>query len=1103
LLHNQSLGNIQMHKSILFLLLLASLLISIVLNAQETNSHATGRVLSDKKEVLSGATVTVIHEPTQNKYISETHSDGYFYFFNLKPGGPYSIVINSIGYESLHKKNLYIHLNSHYFLIDYSEIIDFIVKHNIVYLQEVVVNKLEKDKIGSETIISLNTLQSMPTISRSIHDFIRIIPQAKVTGDGAISLAGQNNRFNAFFIDGASNNDLQGLAVNGTNGGLTGSSPVSIEAIEEVNVLLTPYNVQYGTFTGGSINAITRSGSNENKSSLWYYFRNSKLAGRSPKPMEKPGSPGEYHSPRLSPFLNQTYGAWNSGALLKDKFFYFALFERQADVKPQPFNFIEYRGVSNQQQLIALTNYLQNNYNYNPGPFLETKDALHATRMVLKFDWNASATHKLMLSYRYNNAERTAPRLASSANAILFQNNGIILPATTHSASFEWKHFLKKSITNRLLLTYTNQVDDRKWIGQTFPSVSIFDGIGSIVFGSESNTGIYDFKANDITLFNAFKFIKNQHVLTLGLDVSYGKLDNISIPSYFGNYQFRNLNDFMNNNFPSRLQRSFPLDETKIEKREIKVIRSSFFINDEIRLNTLFKVNFGIRFDIHSLPLKPPEDNFFNDTAINIISKYYDLAGARSGKAMNAQQVLSPRIGIDYKIPKYNLTFRGGAGIFVGHIVNFWAYNIYNSGIGTLDISPQQYGLKFNADPYKQPNPHSLNIDASNLKGALNLMAENFKYPSVFKTSVAIEKKTNNNWIFSIDAIITKNIVEVAFRNVNILPPVEKSAAPDSRNIYSLSSAPAKIPLRANGINPYSEVFLITNNPNRKGSSYNLNFIIKKQINDFLFNSTYGYGRSRLLFEITGPQTPILAQWRNMETVNGRNFVTPSISDNDLQHRLTCWMSKKIIYEKSKTATTILLFYNGQSGSPYSYVYNGSIINDNGNREIFDLIYIPTQNELSLMNFLPVRNSTGQVVYSSQQQKDFLNDFIEKDRYLRKNRGNFSERNGARLPFTHIIDLKFQQDFTIRLKGRKIQLAVIYDIFNLTNMLNKDWGHIYFLTNDSFPLIQFAGYANTDTKTPQYQFTPINGKPFSLHASSTPGNSARWISQLGLKININ
>jgi len=1073
-----------------------SVLISGI-DAQETNSRALGRVLSDENETILGVTVTAVHEPTQNRYVTVTGSDGYFHFFNLKPGGPYTIIFSSAGYESLKTDNFFIHLTGELFLQGNIEISEFLLQKKIVTLADVKISVNDKDrtKTGLETIITGSTLKSMPTISRSLQDFVRMVPQAKVNGEGVMSLAGQNNRFNAFFIDGANNTDIKGLSVNGMNGGQTGAPPVSIEAIEEINVLLAPYHVQYGNFTGGSINAITRSGSNETKSSAWYFFRNENLAGRSPQLLEKPGDPGKFHRPQLSKFFNQVFGVWTSGPIIKNKLFYFALIERQAESRPQPFNMNEYRGNSNAEQLDALSDFVRDSYQYEPGSFSETKDDLDATRLNFKLDWNASLNDKFLLSYRYSFAERMMAPRPSSANAISFHNNGIIIPSHSHSASFEWKRVFNPDINNRLLITFTDVADVRKWIGQPFPSVTIQDGNGTLSFGSENGSHSNDFHATDLTLFDVFTYVKKRSVYSFGGDINYSSVDQQAVPAFFGAYQFRSINDFMNRLAPSRLTRSFYQPSRSSEK--FHTLRSSFFVNDEVRLRTNLKLNFGLRLDVNSILSKPAGDQFFNDSALSIISQYYDLEGARSGEPMNAQWGLSPRFSAHYNLLKQGIYLTGGAGIFIGHTVNFWTFDVFNSNTGNIDIVPQQ----FFADPYNQPTPQSLNIDPSNLKGALNLVAPHFKFPSVFRASLTTEKRIRNNWSISMEGIYTKNIREVAFRNVNVLPPSQTSAWPDSRSIYSLNSAPSKIPLRSNGINPYSQVMLLTNNNGTTGSSYSLSLIIQKQLNNFSFNASYTYARSKVLFEITGPQTPIGSQWRNMETVNGRNFTALSTSDNDLCHRVTTWISKKIDYAKNKAATTISLFYNGQSGSSYSYVYSGSMINDNGRRnENFDLIYIPTLSDLSNMSFAPI---TGQVSYTPQQQKDALNAFIENDKYLKKHRGEFAKRNGARLPFSHIIDLRLQQDFQLKIKRKNLSLSVIYDVFNFTNMLNKNWGRTWFLTNDSYPLITFESFLNTTSLTPQYQFRPFNGNPWSVQTSTVPGNSARWISQLGIKINLN
>jgi len=379
----------------------------------------------------------------------------------------------------------------------------------------------------------------------------------------------------------------------------------------------------------------------------------------------------------------------------------------------------------------------------------------------------------------------------------------------------------------------------------------------------------------------------------------------------------------------------------------------------------------------------------------------------------------------------------------------------------------------------------------------LVLISHNYKYPTVFKTSLSIDKSFNHNWNFSTELLFAKNIYENRYTNVNILPSSKKSSAPGSRNIYSTGISADKIPLP--GGNPYSSIFLLGNNHGRKGFSYTFISVLSKSITNNLFvNISYSFANSVSLFEPVGNANTTDGQWTQLETVNGKNLASTSVSDFDMGHRITAVLTKKINY--GIWATMITLFYNGQSGSPFSYVYDNSMINDDRRTPAAsDLIYIPTKEELNQMIF--VQGTFGNIPYSPQQQKDYLNIFIEHDKYLNKHRGQFAERNAPRLPFTHTLDLRLQQDFKIRLKKREATISVIYDVFNFTNMLNKNWGRTYFLaTNNNYALITFAGYANINTLTPQYQFKPINGKPWSVQNNTAPGLSARWISQLGVKM---
>jgi hypothetical protein len=281
LLHHKSASFARRPAFLIFLLM--QTMCSNYLLAQETNSNVSGIVKSERNEILQNASVVIVHEPTKNTYSTQTNVNGYFYFFNIKPGGPYTITISYTGFEPLLKRNLYISYTAQnfYSYLQGDQFSEFILNEKGNVLDEVIVKakKTPDTRFGTETNIDQQKIISLPSISRSLHDYLRIVPNAKVNGDGGISLAGQNNKYNAFFIDGSNINDALGLANNGSAGGRTGAPPISIEAIEEIKVLQSPYDVQYSNFTGGSINAITKSGTNQFKSSAWYYFRNEKMAG--------------------------------------------------------------------------------------------------------------------------------------------------------------------------------------------------------------------------------------------------------------------------------------------------------------------------------------------------------------------------------------------------------------------------------------------------------------------------------------------------------------------------------------------------------------------------------------------------------------------------------------------------------------------------------------------------------------------------------------------------------------------------------------------------------------------------------------------------------
>lgn len=1074
---------------------------------QETNGNISGIILSDSGKPVQGATILLTNESTQKQYQTISSENGRYHFIFLKPGGPYTIQVSHILYQQAQKNNLHVGLQSNNDLFkEGSNPLDFILPLKVKTLSEVFIipANLQKMRPGIETSIDLNMIEKMPAINRNFQDYLRLVPQARVTGDGIISLAGQNNRFNAFFIDGASVTDILGLAPSGTNGGQTGSAPISIEAIDDIKVLIAPYDVQYSNFTGGSIQAITKSGSNQQKASAWYFFRNEQMAGRSPIPIEKQDNPGIFHRPKLPDFFNQTIGIWNSGPLIKNRLFYFVLIEHQSETRPIQSNLSSYSGNSGIGQLEKLQDFLKSTYNYNAGSLSESSDNFEVNRLNLKLDWNPGARDQFMLSYRLNHAWRTAPRFLTGTRTIAFANTGFKLPANTNSGSLEWKHSFKNNFQNRLLITYTNQKDDRTWLGSAFPRVTVMDGAGSIEFGSDAASALSLFKAGEWNLLNIFSLSRKKSVISYGLDLNQTRIDDININSYFGNYTFASLNDFLTNKSPTSYVRSYSnIDEPRGDQTKAgayyKTFRMGIFISDEIRFSKSLKLNAGLRLDRIAFPNASAVDGFFNDTALPIIEGFYSLEGTKTGQKPSAHWQLSPRIGISKAFEKSQLLLRGGAGIFTGHIVNIWASNFYNQGVKRIELISPNSGLKFEPDPNNQPTADDFTSNVTIAKTDLNLISRKFKFPVVFRSSLSIDKRIGKYWTIGLEGVLTKNIHETSFKNVNILPPIGQSSLPDQRDIYSTGTRTRQIPLAADGSNPYTQVTLLSNNKQKKGTAASISAVISQNSKYFTLEASYTYGKSQVLFEIA-ENTNMSLQWRSIETVNGRNKTNLSISDNDLRHRIAMMLSKIFYTKTGKASTLFTLMYNGQSGSPFSYVYQRSIVNDVSNQENNDLIYIPTTSELAKMSFIPF--TQGSVIVTPEIQKQALNEFISKDQYLKKNRGEFASRNGARLPFVHTLDMRIQQNIYFNAGKRKLKSMVIFDLFNLLNFFNKDWGIQYLMPGDNFRLIRIAGLSQNAALIPSYQYTPLQGDPYTVQGSTVPGKSSRWICQLGFRIEL-
>jgi outer membrane receptor for ferrienterochelin and colicin len=1069
--------------------------------AQVTTSGMSGFVRAAAGEALIGATVTATHQPTGTVYRTVTKTDGKFDINNMNPGGPYSIVVSYVNFQPFTRGDVFLTLGE-------NSRQDFQMATSAAELSTVVVSTSRtgnQGKGGTETTIGRDRIANIPSVGRNITDLLRAVPQAKIsnTNEGAISIAGQNNRYNAFYIDGALNNDVFGLAASGTNGGQANIAPISLDAIDQIQVSISPYDPSLSGFTGGGINAVTRSGTNNIQGSAYYIFRNQALAGKTPTGLKASAT-------RFPEFGNKTFGFRVGGPIVQNKAFFFINAELQRDERPQPFEIGRYGGSTSEAGLNALADTLRRRYNYEPGGFLNNPETVNANRIVTKFDWNISEKNKFSLSYRYNDGERFNTS-SSSNSTINFYNNGYRFPTTTHSVAAELRSSFTGGSSNRLLLTYGNVNDNRDPIGQAFPRVLISDGSGAIIFGPDNSSTINLLTQRNFNFFDMFRFSAGKHSFSVGTDNELNNVYNAFIQNTFGNYQYSSLADFYANARPRQYQVGYSLidnkqDETTEAAAKFKTGRLAVFAGDEFRPNSQLTLNFGIRADKFAFITDPKTDPFTNDSALAKFSQYYDLQGARSGLKPNIPVSISPRFGFTYRIPDENMVIRGGLGLFTGRVPLVWPGGIYNNnGInqGGFTVSSSQNStvfnqdlIRFRPDPMNQYRASDFNINLS--KGGLNLISANFRLPKVFRTTLAFDKQLGRNWTFTMEGVYSKNINETYYTNINILPPVGQSKGPGTRNVYPASNT---IPIQANGRNPYDNAILLSNGKGDLGYSYSLTGTIDKRFTrGFSLNVNYTYGDAIVVHEPTSSVN--FSQWRFVETVNGRNFIGRSISDFSPGHRIFAYASKRFEYVDKRFATTISFVYTGQSGNPFSYVYgsNSAVRDDFTTGATNDLVYIPTAAELQTMTF--TTNTVNGVPYTADQQRTLFNRYVDNNDYLRSRRGMFAERNGDRMPFTHIIDAKIAQDVNVTVGGKRISFQVTYDVFNLTNMLNRNWGRTYFLSNDNFRLLEFQGYSAD--LTPSYRFNPTIIQPQSennISTSAVPSFSARWTSQLGFRIN--
>lgn len=1041
-----------MKKITQFLVLTVAFLFATMSFAQGvTTASINGQVTDAAGEPLPGANIIAVHTPSGTKYGAATDYEGFYRISNMRTGGPYTVTISYVGFKDYVDSALYLSLGD-------SKKISTKLSEDASVLDEVVITAgnngvFDSGKNGADTKVSRRQVNTLPSLSRNIADFARLTPQAKVTGDDVISIAGQNNRFNTIFIDGAVNNDVFGLAGSGTNGGQTGVSPISLDAIDSFQISVAPFDVRQSGFAGGSINAITKSGTNTFTGSVYTFLRNEDLAGKTPVDLA-----GDDPREKLAEFSSNIYGVRIGGPIIENKLFFFVNYEREDRETPAPFNFSSYSGNSSEADISGLSDFLQSNFGYNPGGFSNSLSSLESDKLIIKVDWNINDNNNLSLKHSYVKADQISAG-SSNSGSINFFNGGLGFESTTNSTALELNSKIGNKFSNNLVIGYTDVNDNRDPLGGAFPRVNIRDGAGSINFGSEAFSTANLLEQRVITLTDNFEIYSGRHTVTIGTNNEFSSVNNVFFRQNFGDYRFDDLNTFLSGGLPNRYRHGYSLiggsGDNSEGAAEFDFFQFGAYIQDEVSISDNFNLTAGIRVDVPFWEDGRPNDQFNTTTVALLEAAGKDLQDARVGQGIDASLHISPRIGFNWDVKGEKKTqIRGGLGIFTSRVPLVWPGGTYsNNGVSTGFIQ-----LTGSDVPAFNPDPNTQFQDpvqgSGSVGGQVDLFAKDFKLPQVFKANIAVDQKLPGGFVLSADFIWNDNITAVIYENINLRGPEFFTTGAGSRPNYGFNKID----------NTYSDIYLGSNTG--AGSSFNVSGTLSKSIYtdrfDIISSVTYSYGESDGILDGTSSQNS--SQWRNLETVNGSNRPDLSTSDFDAGHRIIANSTIEFKWTDN-IKTKIGIFYEGAEGSPFSYVVDGSgLLADTGSD--------------SALYFVPANEAQAQLVdeggLSAAEQWSLLNAFIEGDDYLSSRRGQFAERNADRSDWSHIIDLKFAQEFGINFGGNKIhRFEFTADIFNFTNLLNRDWGVRTFSNFNQVQIVDFEGFA-ADGTTPQFSYNPRN-----------------------------
>ena len=1095
-----------------------AMIASFTMMAQVTSSSISGKITDNHRSTLPGATVVATHIPSGAQYYAVADANGNYRLLNIRPGGPYKIEYRMVGFQTViqdgvtaalgETKILNVHLNE-----------EAIGLGEVTISAEAISNGMDSDRAGATTSVSSEQIATLPTITRSLNDVLSLTPQAAATSNG-LAIGGGNYRSSYVTVDGAAFNNAFGIGGNLPAGG----SPISLDAIEAMTINVTPFDVRHSGFTGGAINAVTKSGTNNWHVSVYDYFTSDGLTGTK---FGKKDEFGNYPDRlKLSRSLDNTAGISVGGPILRDKLFFFVNFEYQSDVDPGQTRFAResesdaFGGTTQYnrptvEKMDEIKNYLMTTYGYDPGRYQNYSASTPDYKLLARIDWNASANDKFNIRYSMvKNKYSTSPSSSinplsgsvynrntygrTSEYALYFESNRYFQEQNFSSVAAEWNHsFLSGRANNMLRATYSHQYEPRSFVGNLFPTVDILepleDGTPAVYtsFGPDPFTygNLRDVQTAVVT--DEFSYLTGIHNFTFGLQYEFDNTKNGFMQGGAGYYVYNSWNDFVNNANP----RAFAITYGNNEKHEqvypsFNYMQGSVYAQDELTLSENFRLTAGLRVEVPWYPSIAgynynkefaegwnDADGVHHSIADGEGNTMYGMSTADMPKA---RVNFSPRLGFNWDLTgERKYIIRGGSGLYTGRLPFVWIV----STVGNSNCLQNQYinsneeeQIKF----FTTPNEIIANNADLLLTGDLpapqstTIMDKNLRMPQTWKSSLAADIELPGGIKATVEGIYNHDITSVAVTKLGIVEDgtIHLPGEPGERTKWKSEGIKNSL---GRDVTPY----LITNTPNN-GYYYSATAQLSKRFNFGLdLMAAYTYAEGKNVTDAIGDQVTS-AYNTNAFGVNGSNvhelgyssYVTPNRVLFNLGWN---WATGQ------HTNETIGLYYEGYnhcyvggySYTRYSYTMTSNVNGDGGSNS---LAYIPTEAELATMPFV------------SEENKAEFNSFIKADKYLSAHRGQYAERGGAIAPWRHTFNFKYERTYKFH-GGESISFGV--DVKNLANLFYRGWGNMQRLSSSD--IIKINGNGSEDNPY-TYQFTnPTWGEYASTYST--------WSAALNLRFN--